>query len=204
VRRHAPALEVRADAERHEEARAARRQVLHGLHVEVVVVVVRDQHRVDLRQVGHSDRRRMESLRPDRDRRDALREDRVEQQAQAIDLDVHAGVADPERAQAACGRRRSERRQVDRQHGQRRRWHANFVAGELANEVVEHRAGAGRRLGLEVDETAVAILRVGLGALEPRSAHRCAELRLREHAAPCRRDHRGEQRQGEEGTRPPA
>jgi hypothetical protein len=101
--RHAPALEVRADAERDEEARAARRQVLHGLHVEVVVVVVRDEHGVDRRQVGERDRRRMEALRPDRDRRHALGEDRVEQQAQPVDLDVDAGVADPEGAQAAGG-----------------------------------------------------------------------------------------------------
>ena len=202
--RHAPALEVGADAERHEEARAARRQVLDGLHVEVVVVIVRDEHRVDLRQVGERDRRRMEALRPDRDRRHALGEDRVEQQAQPVDLDIDAGVADPEGAQAARGRRGGERRLVDRQHRQRRGRHAHFVARELANHVAEQGAEAGRRLGLQVDEAAVVVLRIRLRALESRAAHRCAELRLRQHAAAGRRDHRGEQGQREQGTRKPA
>ncbi len=202
--RHAPALEVGTDAERDEEARAARRQVLHGLHVEVVVVIVRDEDRVDLRQVGQRDRRRMEALRPDRDRRHALGEDRVEQQAQPVDLDIDAGVADPEGTQAAGRRRRGERRGVDRQHRQRSGWHAHFVARELANHVAEQGAEARRRLRLQVDEATVVVLRIRLRALESRAAHRCAELRLRQHAASGRRDHRGEQRQREQGTRKPA
>jgi hypothetical protein len=45
--RHAPAFEVGADAQRHEEARAALGQVAHRVHVQVVVVVVRDEHGVD-------------------------------------------------------------------------------------------------------------------------------------------------------------
>jgi hypothetical protein len=87
-------------------------------------------------------------------------------------------VADPEGTQAAGRRRRGERRLVDRQHRQRRWRHANFVAGELADHVVEHRAEAGRRFRLQVDEAAVAVLRIRLRALEPRAAHRRAELRL--------------------------
>jgi hypothetical protein len=69
--------EVGPDAERHEEARAPRRQLAHGRHVEMVVVVVRDEHGVDRRQVGERDRRRMEALRPDRNGRHALGEDQI-------------------------------------------------------------------------------------------------------------------------------
>ena len=42
---------MRADAERHREADAARGQGLHRRHVEVVEVVVRDDREVDLVQV---------------------------------------------------------------------------------------------------------------------------------------------------------
>ena len=104
-RRHAPLLQVRADAQRHEQERAAARERLHRLHVEVVVVVVRDQDGVERRQVRERDRRREEPLRPEqRRRRNPLAPDRVRQDAPPVDLDERAGVAHPRDAQP--GRRR--------------------------------------------------------------------------------------------------
>ena len=58
----------------------------------MVIVVVRDEHDVDRRQIGQRDRRGMEAPRSDGQRRDAFGEHRVEQQAQAVELDVDAGV----------------------------------------------------------------------------------------------------------------
>jgi len=59
---------MRADAEGHEEARTARGQVTHRLRVQVVVVVVRDEHGIDRRQAGQRDRRRVEAPRTDGER----------------------------------------------------------------------------------------------------------------------------------------
>lgn len=52
VRRHPPALQVGADAERDGEDRVRTGQLLDGRQVEVVVVVVRDHHDVDRPQRG--------------------------------------------------------------------------------------------------------------------------------------------------------
>ena len=48
------------------ELRALRREVLNRLHVQMIVVVVRDQHGIDAREVRELDRRRVRALRPDR------------------------------------------------------------------------------------------------------------------------------------------
>lgn len=69
----------------------------------MVVVVVRDEHRVDRRQLGQRDRWRMKALRADGERRGVVREDRVDQQAHAIEFDPHAAMTDPERAQPRAG-----------------------------------------------------------------------------------------------------
>ena len=71
--RHAPALEMGADAEAGVEVRAPAGQVLHGRHVEVVVVIVGDDHGVDAGELRQGNRRRVEARRADRHRRDARR-----------------------------------------------------------------------------------------------------------------------------------
>ena len=58
--------EPRLQPQRHEEARAPLRhrgEARHGVRVEMVVVVVRDQHEIDLRQFGNVDRQRHDALR---------------------------------------------------------------------------------------------------------------------------------------------
>jgi len=45
--RNLPSFQMRTDAEAHVEVRALRREVLNRLHVQVIVVIVRDQHAVD-------------------------------------------------------------------------------------------------------------------------------------------------------------
>jgi hypothetical protein len=64
--RNLPAFEMCADAEPHVELRALLRQVLNRRHVQVIVVIVRDQHGIDAREVRELDRRRVHALRPDR------------------------------------------------------------------------------------------------------------------------------------------
>jgi hypothetical protein len=195
---------VRADAERNEEARAASRERLHRRHVEVIVVVVRHEHGVDRRQVGEGDRRRMEALRPCRERRRVLGEDRVEQHAHAVDLDIDAGVADPERAQPVGRRRFGERGLVDREHRQRRRRNAHLVARELADGVLAQVGERCRRLGNDVDEAAVAVVRIRLRAREPRAVHAGAERRQREDDPAGDREGASDERERDDAANEPA
>ena len=58
----APLLEVRADAQRGDEWNRRLRQRADRRAIEVVVVIVRDDHRIEWRQRGQRCRRRMESL----------------------------------------------------------------------------------------------------------------------------------------------
>ena len=101
--RHAPGLEVRAHAERGDEGHVALRQRADRRVVEVVVVIVRDHHRVERRQRADRDRHRLEALRAGPLRgRGALAPHRVGQHAQPVDLDQHRGMAEPGGAQAAA------------------------------------------------------------------------------------------------------
>ena len=103
-----PALET----ERHEEVRAARRhrcQALDGGEVEVVVMVVRDEHQVDWRQLGDVDRQRHDALRPgERHRGRALGKLRVHEDVLPGELDQESRVPDPgdRRPRVVCGERR--------------------------------------------------------------------------------------------------
>ena len=63
--RHAPALQVRADAQANEELGAAAGQRLDGVHVEMVEVVVRDHDRIDVLQVPQRQWRRVQARRAD-------------------------------------------------------------------------------------------------------------------------------------------
>ena len=58
--RHAEGLQMRAHAQRGDEGHAGLRQLAHRRVVEVVVVVVGDHHRVELRQCVERDRRLVE------------------------------------------------------------------------------------------------------------------------------------------------
>ena len=157
---HAPAIEVRADAQWYEKARAAPRQRLHRGHVQMVVVVVRDQHRVDRRQFIECDRRWLEAPRTESERRRDVGKHRVYQHPQTIDLDVDAGVSDSERAQPwrGCGCKHRPQRW---QWGRRR---ARLVARKLAGDDLAQVIPGVRRRRLRVDEGSVTVVRVGLGA----------------------------------------
>ena len=65
VGRDPPPLQVCAHAEARDEARVAQRELEHRSLVEVVVVVVRDQHRVQPGQPVQRDRDRVEAAGPD-------------------------------------------------------------------------------------------------------------------------------------------
>ena len=92
-----PGPQVRADAERHEElGPLGAGQLLDGVDVEVVVVVVADDHRVDRGQRLQRRRDRMQALRPDRARRRApVAPHRVGEHAVAVDLDDRRRVPVP-------------------------------------------------------------------------------------------------------------
>jgi hypothetical protein len=95
--RHAPPAQVPADPERDDEGgvgpcgEGGDRRL-----VEVVVVVVRDQHCVEGGEPVESGRGRVQAARPDRARRRGpLAPHRVGQHPVAVDLQEHAGVAEP-------------------------------------------------------------------------------------------------------------
>ena len=103
--RHAPALEVRADAERRDERHVGLGERADGRVVEVVVVIVRDDHQVERRQRLERHRHRLEALRAgEPQRRGARSPHRIGQHAHAVDLDQHRRVSEPGGAQAAGGR----------------------------------------------------------------------------------------------------
>ena len=100
--RHAPALQVGADAQRHGEDGVRAGQRPDGGQVEVVVVVVGDDDGVQRQQVGQRHRHRVQPLRPGEGERGAPRaEDGVEQDAVPVDLGEDGGVAQPRQPQAA-------------------------------------------------------------------------------------------------------
>ena len=116
--RDLPPFEMRADAEAHVELRALRREMLNRLHVEVIVVIVRDQHGIDAGEIRELDRRRMHALRSDRQGRDDVGQHGIGHDPHAVDLHQYAGVTEPDRAQARRGRRA--------QRCRRQRNHRNF------------------------------------------------------------------------------
>jgi hypothetical protein len=85
--------------QRHEElqlAAAALVQLPHAVDVEVVVVVVRDDHGVDLGQIRQRDAWWMEALRPgEAHRRSALGKMRIGQDVESTQPQQQGGVADP-------------------------------------------------------------------------------------------------------------
>ena len=94
---------------------AARR--ITDIRVEMIVVIVRDQHDVDARQLGDVDRQRHDPLRArEAERRRALGEHRIEQDVLAGEPDEHRRMPDPRHRRVglrrvAAPRRRSSRRE---------------------------------------------------------------------------------------------
>ena len=199
-RRYAPDLQVGTDAERHEERGAAARQVLDRPHVEVVVMIVRDQHRIDRRQVLKPQRRRMEAPRPDVERRGVLGEHGIDEQAHAIDRDVDTGVPDPKRLQAGrCGGV-LQRSRIDRQDRNRAGRAADLVA-ELAGEEVPR---IGERVGgrrQRVHEPAVVVVRIRARTRQTLAIETAAELRQRQHPG---RHRAGQQHERQRASEQPA
>ena len=87
------------EAQRHQKQRRAAGlavELPQAALVEVVVVVVRDHHRIDARQIRQCHAGGLGALRPHPlHGRCALREDRIGQQVDAAQLRQHGGVADP-------------------------------------------------------------------------------------------------------------
>ena len=104
-RRHTPPGQVGADAERHQErCRPGPQQCPYGGQVQVVVVVVRDEDRVDRGQLVQRHRGRMQAVRPHQPgRRAPVAPHRIDQHPTALDLDQHRGVAVPDDAQLVGG-----------------------------------------------------------------------------------------------------
>lgn len=74
------------------------------IDVEVVIVVVRDQHEVDRRQVAHQDARRVAAKRSGKgDGACATRPDRIGQYVDARDLDQKGRVTDHGHTQPIAG-----------------------------------------------------------------------------------------------------
>ncbi|GJE73238.1 hypothetical protein CHKEEEPN_4802 [Methylorubrum podarium] len=109
-----------------------------GRAVEMVVVVVGDQHRVDRRQVGIGDARRIDPLRSgEAERAGTPGEDRIDQDVAARDLDQIARMPDQHDAEPLDPRRRPVRREGAREAGGPRLGLAGPApAGEVAERLV--------------------------------------------------------------------
>ena len=103
VLRHAPAAQVFPDAQGDDEGRGLlAQQGPHRREVQVVVVVVADQHGVDRGQALHRHGRRMQpGGAQQRGRRHPLPPHRVDEHAPPVDLQQGAGVTEPGDRQVA-------------------------------------------------------------------------------------------------------
>ncbi len=143
VRGHAPVFEMGADAERHGEDGVGAGQFLDGGHVQVVVVVVRDDDHVDRAEGRQRQGNRVQPAGAgEGERGAALAPHRVEEHPVSVDLREHAGV--PEPGQAQTGRRGpgqvGERGRVHR-HGAPRGAVRALLLVEVELGEVQHRAG---------------------------------------------------------------
>jgi hypothetical protein len=98
-RRNAELRQPSPDSQRHQEQRRAAllsRQHLHAVAVEVIVMIVRDQHDVDVRQVLRCNAWRLRASRSDElHRRGTPREYGIRQYVQPARLHQHRRMADP-------------------------------------------------------------------------------------------------------------
>ena len=155
LRGHAPRFEVCAHAERHHKPRRPRRQFAHHARVEVVVVVVREDHGVERRKLGHRNRRFKEALHAKQPPRRGVRPDgRVGEEAFSVEFEQHRRVAEPCGADGGgggVGQRRAHRRR-------RGRGCASVTRRKqaAANHFEKRRAEVG---GQRLGETPVAVVR---------------------------------------------
>ena len=195
-----PLPQVRADTEGHHERRPlGAHQVQHGVHVEVVVVVVADHHGVEFGQGLQRQRDRVQPLGADRARRRAaVAPDRVGEHAVAVDLQQRRGMAEPVHRQRLGSR-------VDGRCGEG--YGAAGAAGRPAGDHVEQDQPVllgvelERRCGFEVVEHPVAVVgrAVGDGAdgARPGAQRRgCVVQRPQDPAAGGQRSGAGGQAKG--------
>ena len=103
---HPPRLEVGTDAERNDEDGTGQlAELTDGVHVEVVVVVVRDDDGINPAQTGQRHRRRVQPLGPDVLARAAtVAPDRIEQDPSTVELDQARRVPEPGDVQTVWAR----------------------------------------------------------------------------------------------------
>jgi hypothetical protein len=96
-----------------------------GVAIKMVVVIVRKDDRIDRRQLRHGKRWRRKALRPrKRHRRRTGAEHGIGEQAQSVDFNQHAGMAQPCHLQ---GLRRGAAQHI-RAHRRHRQWILRFAA----------------------------------------------------------------------------
>ena len=166
-RLNAPGLQVRPHAQAGDEGQLGLGQSAHRGMAQVVVVVVRDQHRVQLRQGLQRHRHGLKALGPgELRRRCTLAPHGVGQHTRAVDLHQHRAVAQPGGAQARVGALEPARARV-----LRRQWHGRHASCAAADEVGQRRH-LGRGVaqpgadGREVAKAALGPQRAGLHALQ--------------------------------------
>jgi hypothetical protein len=173
---HAPELEVRADPERGHERHVAPGELADGRVVEVVVVVVRDDHEVQRRHRAKGNGHGLEALGAGEPRwRRARSPDRIGEHAQAVDLDQHRRMAEPGGAQSAGGRlapgfERAHRRQRPPRH-------APFAATEkfCQRRHLRVRVAQPRHDRVQVAEALAGPAQRGFDPLEPQACRSSAE-----------------------------
>ena len=176
VCRHAPRFEMRADAERGDKRHVTPCQLANGRVVEMIVVIVGDEHHVHGRQCAERNRDRLEAFRTrEPGRRRARSPDRVGQYAQPVDLDQHRGMAKPRRTQPGAGCPGPGGRRIDR----RERCARN--APVAAAEKLRHRRWPRRRVAqpgqhrVDVAKRVACPKQRGLDALEAQTFRTLAE-----------------------------
>ena len=152
-------------------------QPANGRHIEMIVVIVRDDHDVHRRQILECQRGRREPLRArERERARALRPLRIREDVHAVELNQQRGMADPGHgrlgpvlAQRAAVARDARERGRTRREG--RRHHAR-------REEADPRPEPGPRLaGCRIDEAVLAMVR---GSARLRPAHAGASTKQRD------------------------
>src|SRR5580704_10156789 len=135
-RRNPPPFEVGADPERAHEHRGAVLESDDRRVVEVVVVVVGDEHGIEGRQVTDGEQRRKETLGTgEADGPDPFAPHRVGEEAMPIDLEQDRRMAQPRNADSRGGRRR----ETAWFYGNRARWGRGLHVGPARELVTDGR-----------------------------------------------------------------
>ena len=131
--RHSPALQVGTHTQRGDDRHLQQRQRADGGVVEVVVVVMRDDHHIHSRQRLQGHWHRLKPLGAGQPRRGCTRAPhRVGQHPQAVDFQQHGGVAQPGGAQASLRRLAPGVQRVD--HRQRATGHTPLTSTQKIHD----------------------------------------------------------------------